>query len=179
VTPIENGPYAGPGWPEIAQWFDEAIATIGEDTYFSVPPVPNVMFNPEAEPKHPADMNLAGSSWTVAPDQIAFSPGAAGQYSVARFTAPERGSYSIASAFKGLCGDNGAPMTTADVHVQHNGTDLATGSIDPSASNAFAFSDRIELEAGDTVDFAIGAAGGLFICPDVVALRASVCADSN
>jgi hypothetical protein len=67
-------------------------------------------------------------------------------------------------------------LTTADVHVQHNQVDVGAGFLDTSGGgDTFSFSSEITLLAGDTVDFVVGATGGLIICPDVAGLDAKVC----
>jgi hypothetical protein len=176
-TPVSmGGPYSGVGYPNAAQWFDKANGYIGPDTYFSIPPVPQLQFNPTAAPSHPGEGNLAGDNWALAPGHVALAPGTAGQLAIARFSATAPGKYSVTGLFEGLCGDNASPVTTADVHVQHNQVDIGAGFLNLNGGgDTFSFSNEITLLAGDTVDFVVGAAGGLIICPDVAGLDAKVC----
>jgi hypothetical protein len=176
-TPISmGGAYAGAGYPNAAQWFDKANGFVSPDTYFSIPPVPQLQFNPTAAPSHPSEGNLAGDDWALAPGRVALAPGTAGQFAIARFSPPAPGTYSVSGFFEGLCGDNNSPVTTADVHVQHNQVDVGAGFLNTNGGgDTFSFSSEMSLLAGDTVDFVVGAAGGLIICPDVAALDAKVC----
>jgi hypothetical protein len=175
-TPASLGAFNGIGYPDAAQWFDKANGYVDAATYYSVPPVPEVEFNPTAAASHPTQGNLAGSNWTLAPNQLALVPGTS-TYAIARWTAAASGSYRLKTRFEGICGDNNLPTTTADVHVQHNGVDIAAGSIDSNgAGYTFSFANSVSVAAGDTIDFVVGSAGGIFICPDVTALAVELCA---
>lgn len=92
--------------------------------------------------------------------QMAFHPGPNGQYSIVRWTAPETGNYSLATAFAGA--DFVGPTTT-DVHVLHNSTslfnDFVNGFGTPSAKS---FASTLSVVAGDTIDFAVGFGNGNF-----------------
>jgi hypothetical protein len=153
----------------LAQWFD-----VTGTSQLGLGNLPRLAFNPTAMALHPP-AGLAGTAYTVAPGQIDLGPGPLGDYSVARWTARASGTYSVHAAFVGLCGYNGYPMTTSDVHVQHNGEDVATGSLNlDGGGNAFTFSSTIAVVAGDTIDFAIANGGNGYLYDDT-GLDAVVC----
>src|SRR5579871_2063174 len=80
-------------------------------------------------------------------------PSASDQYSVVRWTAPAAGLYVLGGAFLGL--DYGGPTTT-DVHVLVNSSvSLFDGEID-SFNKPVPFQGTAVLNAGDTIDFAVG-----------------------
>jgi len=94
------------------------------------------------------------NSVTLQPGQLGSHPGQSNQYSIIRWVAPQTGTYSIDTTFSGL--DFVGPTTT-DVHVLYNGTSLFNNFINgfgPSSAQSFATSQLIQ--AGDTVDFAVG-----------------------
>ena len=100
-------------------------------------------------------------TYTVQPGQVLAHPGQGGQYSIARFTAATAGNYTVQAAFVGLSGTNGNPITTTDVHLQRNGSDLLTGSLDPNgAGSTYCGAMVVALAVGDTLDFAIGYGNG-------------------
>jgi hypothetical protein len=91
------------------------------------------------------------------PGQFGLHPGPAGEYAVARFTAPAAGVVSVAAAFVGI--DPGGPLsplgTTTDVHVLHNGTAVFGDEV-VGFGTTRGYSDTVFLAAGDTLDFAVG-----------------------
>jgi hypothetical protein len=78
-------------------------------------------------------------------------PGEAGQYSVVRWTAPTAGQFRIAGSFEGI----DPRPTTTDVHVLLDGVPLFNGEIG-SFKVPMRFDFVKTLNAGDTVDFAVG-----------------------
>jgi hypothetical protein len=145
-------------------------------------PVPAAQFNPTSAPSHPTQGNLAGNSYTLAPGEFALVPGGAGigsnipAYSVARWTAASAGTVVVKANFRGLCGDNNEPITTADVHVRRDGVDLGSGGINVNGGgNTFAFAQKVTVVTGDTIDFSVGSAGGAYLCDDVTGVDARVC----
>ena len=100
------------------------------------------------------EVNNSHSTITLQPNQLALHPGYRGEYSILRWTAPETKTYSLSSVFSGL--DHVGPTTT-DVHVLHNGTllfsDLVNGF---GVTSSKSFSATQTIEAGDTIDFAVG-----------------------
>lgn len=107
-----------------------------------------------------AQIGKAGSSGfasgtvTVPAGSLNVSPGSSGEYAVLRFTAQSAGAYSINAAF---WGDDFAGPTTTDVHVRTNGGDLFAGDIASyGQANGLSWSGPITLEAGQTIDFAVG-----------------------
>ncbi len=86
-----------------------------------------------------------------------------GQYSVVRFTVPVAGSYQVTARFEGVH----FGLSTTDVHVMHRSTSLFAADIDGYGGDpAFhategenpvtVYAGSVKLEAGDTVDFAVG-----------------------
>jgi len=89
------------------------------------------------------------------PKQLAFHPGAGGEYSVIRFTTPSAGMFTLASVFLGI----DYVGTTTQVHVLENGTSLFAGSISGYGASA-SYSTTLSLLAGDIIDFAVGYSNG-------------------
>jgi hypothetical protein len=115
------------------------------------------------------------STWTIPTGTFMLHPGALGQYSVARWTAPQAGTFRVRATFTGIA--NPPAMTTTDVHVQHNGTDLAgaAGGLNVNqGGNTFSVDQSVSVAAGDTLDFAVGDGGNGFLS-DTTALDAAVC----
>jgi hypothetical protein len=177
-TPASQGAFVGAGFPEAAQWFDKSQGFVDVSTGYAVPPIPEVQFNPTSAPSHPAAGNLAtfaGSHWTLLPGEFALAPGAT-QYSIARWTAASAGSFVVQANFRGACGDTGGPQTSADVHVRHSDTELGAAELNSNGTgNSFAITKQVTVAAGDSIDFSVGSAGGVFVCPDVTLVDARVC----
>jgi hypothetical protein len=87
----------------------------------------------------------------VIPNVLDMGPGPS-SYTIVRWTAPNGGVWDVAGNFFGT------GVTTADVHVLHNGTALFDSPV--NGSDVAAFSLAIQLKAGDTVDFAAGPGPG-------------------
>jgi hypothetical protein len=88
------------------------------------------------------------------PGQLAMHPGPQDQYSVIRFTAPDAGTFVLATSFTGI--DFSGPTTT-DVHVLLDGSAIFNGKVDGfGAGSGPSFTKTLTLRAGDTVDFAVG-----------------------
>ena len=91
---------------------------------------------------------------TYQPNQLGFHPGYYGEYSIVRWIAPEAATYSLATMFTGL--DYIGPTTT-DVHVLHNNIVLFSNLINGfGASSTKSFATAGTVQAGDTIDFAVG-----------------------
>ena len=180
VTPDTNGPFQGAGWPVLAQWFDPANGEPSRANGWSIPPVPDITFNPTSMTVDPTQYNLAGNGWLQDAHQASMCPGGGGQYAVARWTARQSGTFGVAVAFTGICGHNGSKNATTDVHVQHNRADVpsGSGSINMNGGgNSFSFHANVSVAAGDTIDFAVGN-GGDGILFDMTGVDAKVCAGS-
>jgi hypothetical protein len=136
-----------PGTPSLAYWNDPLVADL------------TVAINPSTEDIHGG---INASVWpngttTVKPGQILMHPGKAGPYSVSRWTAAAAGSFAVQATFQGLSGYSGAPATTTDVHIQHNGSDLVSGNLNASGfGNSFSAAPTVIVGVGDTIDFAVG-----------------------
>jgi hypothetical protein len=131
---------------------------------------PGLQLNPGAY-VNPATTALTLGTFTAQPGQFLLHPGPVGQYAIARWTSPRSGTYLVRSTFEGI--DTGP--TTTDVHVQHNGADVASGFLNVNgAGNTYPSSVSLSAVAGDTVDFAVGYGNNGFN-NDSTALSATVC----
>lgn len=112
-----------------------------------------------------ADTTSYGSSkgWAVRADEIAMEASNTGQYSLVRFVAPKAGMYSISAKFAGIH----FGLSTTDVHVLHNATDLFTADIEGyggdaafhaivGASPTANYEGQVALKRGDILTFAVG-----------------------
>ena len=112
-----------------------------------------------------ADTTSYGSSkgWAVRADEIAMEASNTGQYSLVRFVAPKTGVYVISAKFAGIH----FGLSTTDVHVLHDATDLFTADIegyggDPAfhaivgASPTANYEGEMALKRGDVLTFAVG-----------------------
>jgi hypothetical protein len=86
------------------------------------------------------------------PDMLLLHPGPAGEYSIVRWTAPAAGTYSITGAFRGLDRGN----TTTDDHIRLNSSTSLFSTTINSFDEVKPFSINRTLNAGDTLDFAVG-----------------------
>lgn len=91
---------------------------------------------------------VASIAWPV--DQLGFHPGQNNLYSVIRWTAPSTETFTITASY------STADNATTDVHVLNNGNSLFQGDINGFGSNALFSPITIALNAGDTIDFAVG-----------------------
>jgi hypothetical protein len=134
---------------------------------------PSALFNPSAQP-----VNGSGSNpftMILAPSEFGLHPGLFGEYSMARWTAREAGPYVAQATFEGLHKNGATPITTTDVHIQHNGVDVASGFLNLSgAGNVFSASPAFNVAVGDTIDFAVGN-GNNGYTSDGVGVGARVC----
>ncbi len=114
------------------------------------------------------------SGITLGPGALGMHPGPGGEYSIARWTAPATGRYSITATFSGIA----MQTTTTDVHVRHNQSDLPNGAGFINVNNmgnVFTFpASSVDVIAGDTIDFVVGFGNGTYIS-DSTGLTASVC----
>jgi len=90
--------------------------------------------------------------------QTILHPGQNDEKSIARFTAPEDASYEIDATFEGRDYVWG---TTTDVHVLVNGVSIFDDAINGFEDKA-SYNGTLSLNAGDTVDFAVGFGGNIF-----------------
>jgi hypothetical protein len=116
--------------------------------------LPNVWHNPST-------VTVQQATNFTPPGGFGLHPGSGGEYSIARWTAPASGNYSIAGDFIGL--DSTFPTTT-DVHILHNNSaalELFGGNI-ASYNVPLTFSLNVTVAAGDTIEFAVGFGGNGF-----------------
>jgi hypothetical protein len=93
------------------------------------------------------------STWAGPTDTIIMHPDPAGIASDVRWTAPSAGTYSIDGLFEGV--DYVGPTTT-DVHILLDGSSLISGNISTYLTNPVMFALLENVNAGDTIDFAVG-----------------------
>lgn len=91
------------------------------------------------------------STVTYAPAQVGLHPGAAGEYSIVRWTAPNTGLYSLASTFIGI----DCCVTSTDVHVLVNGTSFFSGFVNGYGASQ-SYSNTFALTSGDNVELVVG-----------------------
>jgi hypothetical protein len=99
-----------------------------------------------------------GTVTYAAGDFLNLHPGSDGTLSVLRFVAPSSGLFNVAGRFQAF------DATTTDVHIRRNSTialfDSAITQIgtnpDPNTANRTPFDFNVALNAGDTLDFAVG-----------------------
>jgi PEP-CTERM motif len=113
--------------------------------------------NPEASNQMAAWRESAvdpflGVYQTFTPGVLLLHPGAAGQYSVLRFTAPSTQLYTFSGLFSGF------DAATTDVHVLLNGGSLFDSTINGLGSTQ-SFLGLQSLTAGSTLDFVVGYGG--------------------
>ena len=98
-------------------------------------------------------------------------PGPSGQIEVVRYTAPSAGSFLVSGWFAGA----DTSGTTTDVHVLLNGSSLFNGIVSGYGDGSrVLFNTSVTLNAGDFLDFAVGANGGFI--SDSTAMTASLTA---
>jgi hypothetical protein len=108
---------------------------------------PWIVLNPLSEPIE----TPFGFAWP--PQRICLHPGEKGEFSVARWTAPESGPCKVRGTFTGL---PKSPATT-DVHVLHRGRRLFESLLNLRGSpNSASYSGTIDVTQGDTIDFVVG-----------------------
>ncbi len=131
---------------------------------------PWIVLNPEGQPV-PTPFGFA---WP--PRQVCLHPGQYGEFSTARWTAPNSGQVTISARFTGL--PMGMPATT-DVHVLYRGKPLFDGLLNVgSHTNSAVYSGRIVVAQGDTIDFVVGF-GNQTYASDTTSLEASIQFDSG
>jgi len=124
--------------------------------------------------------NVSGTDWVDAnsilypgADFLNMHPGPAGQYSVTRWTASTSGTYQLAAAFKSL--RTAVQAATTDIHVLLNSVSIFDGTINsfvPWSDQSFA--KTLPLNAGDTIDFAVGCGPNNDYTCDSTGLKASI-----
>ncbi len=83
--------------------------------------------------------------------ELILHPGANGDFSVLRFTAPSSGNYSVSGFFEGIAAQN----TTTDVHVLVNGSSIFSDDLN-DLNKHHDFSGLFSLSSGQTIDFIVG-----------------------
>lgn len=115
---------------------------------------PAFAYNPTPNP-----ITISGltdlSIWNA--HQLSASPGSIYfEYSVLRFSAPESGQYQVQGVFSSVDQFYGA---TTDVHLLRNGISIYDGLLSGGITASASFNQSVLLNAGDTLDFAVGPDG--------------------
>jgi hypothetical protein len=108
---------------------------------------PDVFYNGTSNSVNPSGTN------PIPAGTLAFHPGPLGQNAVVRWTAPSTGAYAISATFTGR--DSVGPTTT-DVAVLSNGAELWSGEVTGYLAMQSYAASRLNLIAGDTLDFTVG-----------------------
>ncbi|MBX7259060.1 MAG: glycoside hydrolase family 2 [Candidatus Hydrogenedentes bacterium] len=114
-----------------------------------------------------APISALGITWQ--PGQFALHPGPKGEYSVARWTAPQDGKCDITAVYSSI-----AEKATTDVHVLHNGKPLFDGFVNVGdAGKETKYSGSVDIKKGDLIDFALSFGNGDYGA-DTTALAATI-----
>src|SRR5260370_26512730 len=108
---------------------------------------PDVFFNGTSDTINPSGTN------PIPAGTLACHLGPIGQKAIVRWTAPSTGAYAIAATFTGR--DSVGPTTT-DVAVLSNGAELWSGEVTGYLAMQSYAASRLDLIAGDTLDFTVG-----------------------
>ena len=90
---------------------------------------------------------------TVPAGELAFHPGIDGAFNNVVWTANATGTYKINATFTG---DDFVGPTTTDVHVYVNGIDKFDDVVNSFGGAGKTYSGQLLIQAGQTVDFAVG-----------------------
>lgn len=118
---------------------------------------PYVAYNTSKQPQ------VGCKGWAVRPGEVAMEASNSGQYSLVRFVAPRAGEYSVSAMFEGIH----FGLSTTDVHVLKNSISVFDADIDgyggdpafhkiEGSSPKSDYASQMQLQAGDTVTFAVG-----------------------
>ncbi len=135
-------------------------------TDFYAAPAPGALGLEAAWREESVDTYL-GLFKTSSPGLLLSHPGAAGQYSVLRFTAPSTGDFFVSSTFSGI------DAATTDVYVYANGVSIFAGSLS-GLNDTTAFSQLVSLSTGQVVDLIVGYGSNLNSDNDATGLRAQI-----
>jgi alpha-galactosidase len=114
---------------------------------------PCVSYNPTLQVRSTANIR-----WD--PGRLSFHPGAKGEYSVVRFTAPESGEHAVQAAFLAI-----DPSATTDVHVQKGGQSVFDGWLNlHRQAKRTTYVGKLVLSKGETLDFIVGWGNDTHIC---------------
>jgi len=117
----------------------------------------NFPYSPNVSHNGTGSINNDHPAITWQPGQFSLHPGDSGEYSHARWTAPDAGIIDINAMFTGI----DRRGTTTDVHVLHiignNGISLFNESVNGYGdTSSLSFSKTIPVGMGDIIDFAVG-----------------------
>ncbi len=110
-----------------------------------------------------------GGSITQPADMLNLHPGAGGEQSTVRWTAPSAGTYQVKGRFQGI--DTGG--TTTNVRILHKGVQVQSGGVNGYGSQA-AYDFALTVAAGDTIDFVVGYGSNLTYNNDSTGLVATI-----
>ncbi len=110
-----------------------------------------------------------GGSITQPADMLNLHPGAGGEQSTVRWTAPSAGTYQVKGRFQGI--DTGG--TTTNVRILHKGVQVQSGSVNGYGAQA-AYDFSVTVAAGDTIDFVVDYGSNLTYNNDSTGLVATI-----
>jgi hypothetical protein len=110
----------------------------------------NYYANPPFVAHNDTDKKICAEGWCVPPSYLHVQPGAGGELTVVRWTAPADGKFLFRGAFQGL------DRASTDVHVLVNSTKSVLAGPITSQRLPLKFQMRLRLLSGDTVDFVVG-----------------------
>ncbi|HEX4488684.1 MAG TPA: hypothetical protein VH088_20565 [Terriglobales bacterium] len=145
---------------------DKSTGTLGEIGFWhpSVSDSPGPGYYPYVAYNPSKDTQLGSSNgWSARSGEFAMEGSNSGQYSIVRFVAPVKGTYSVQAHFAGVH----FGLSTTDVHVMHDEKSLFAAEIegyggDPSshpvqgASPTANYDGEAKLKANDIITFAVG-----------------------
>lgn len=114
---------------------------------------PCVTYNPTSQVR-----SVANIRWE--PGRLSFHPGAKGEYSVVRFTAPEAGEYTVQTVFLAI-----DQNTTTAVHVLQDGKPAFESWVNLHGEDkSTTYDGKLVLRQGESLDFVVGWGNGTHIC---------------
>ncbi len=117
-----------------------------------------------------ATQTYAGGAVVQPAELLNLHPGASGEQSVVRWTAPAAGTYQIAGRFEGI---DAAVGTTTDVHILDNQTEILSNNVNGYGSQV-PFNLTVLASAGEAIDFAVGFGSNQTYNNDSTGLAASI-----
>jgi hypothetical protein len=137
---------------------------------------PYTAFNPGSNTRL-GSMN----GWAIRAGQVAMEASNSGQYSIVRFVSPMKGTFEVTARFEGIH----FRLSSTDVHLLRNGKSLFDSEIEgyggdtmfhaiEGAKPVASYTASLQLDAGDTITFAVGYGMNKTHYNDTTGLSASV-----
>lgn len=119
--------------------------------------------------------NYIGSTAVYAPGDVAFHPGAGGEFALARYVVPTGGLFQLDAEFARL---DAVYPTTSSVHIVVNGVSIFDGELDAGTAQ-LGFAQTLSLTGGDRIDFAVGYGSNSNYFGDTTGVVATLAAVGN